>query len=58
MKAILEIDMPESCHECPMAIARKYCCFGDELLYVSCYECDRHNDCPLKAAEWAVKDGN
>jgi hypothetical protein len=52
-KAILELEMPESCAECPCSTERGYC---KELLrrtnkIYGCLKKSRRADCPLKLVE-------
>ena len=53
MKAILEIEMPESCSDCPQQhwkqLGEDYVCYKGFV--TSEYEDTRHPDCPLKIVE-------
>ena len=51
-KAILEIDIPESCMECPLAygVGTINFCSVTESLIEGCWN-NRRSDCPLKLVE-------
>jgi hypothetical protein len=51
-KAILEIDIPESCMECPLAygVGAINFCSVTESLIEGCWN-NRRSDCPLKLVE-------
>jgi len=65
MKAILELDLPKSCHECPLlkagdGIKNNYpigICLGKENLLVPIYngKRSRNSECPLREHPFCLK---